>query len=101
MGRRECWCPTCAVPRRLAGEKPPRKVRGWYTVATYCEPGESRRSKVHTYTRDWSCNWPGCIPFHVKAANGGEARAKAVALRLEAERLIEARETARRARGGE
>lgn len=57
-------------------------MRREYIVATYCEPGETRRSKVEAYTLWWSPEWPGFRQYHVQAVNGREAKRLAITARL-------------------
>lgn len=56
-----------------------------FVVATFCDPGETRRSKVRAYTRWYSERWADCIEFTVSAASGTEAKKLAIAKRLEHE----------------
>ena len=53
-----------------------------YIVATYCQPGETRRSKVQAYTLWWSPEWSGFKQYHVRARDGREAKRLAIAARL-------------------
>lgn len=63
-----------------------------YIVATYCQPGETRRSKVQAYTLWWSPEWSGFRPYHIQASSGNEAKKLAIAMRLEDERAADGRE---------
>lgn len=58
--------------------KPERDI----VVYTFCNPGETRKSKVHAYTLWASEEWSGCKRYTVKASNGVAAKKLAIALRL-------------------
>lgn len=53
-----------------------------FRVCTFCEPGETRKSKVRAYTGFYNLAWEGAKEHTVEAENGQEAKKKAIELRL-------------------
>lgn len=64
----------------MVGEVAP--AQRLFKVATFCDPGETRRSRVTTYTLWYSEEWSRCRVFELWASTAAEARRKAVELRL-------------------
>lgn len=56
-----------------------------YKVATFCEPGETKRSRVRAYSLWYNQGWSGCVVFEVEAEDGKAAKREAIRRRLEYE----------------
>ena len=56
-----------------------------FVIGTFCEPGETRKSKVSAYSSWYSSAWEGCIEITVTAESGAEAKKLAIQKRLEHE----------------
>lgn len=56
-----------------------------FKVGTFCEFGARGTPKVQAYTLWYSAHWAGCIEYHVRAANGTEAKKIATRMRKEFE----------------
>lgn len=56
-----------------------------YRVATFCAPGETKRSRVSAYSLWYNPGWSGCHVFEIQAENGKAAKREAIRRRLERE----------------
>jgi hypothetical protein len=53
-----------------------------FKIATFCDKGETRISKIQTYTRDYHPAWEGCKEYLILARNSAYAKHEAKRLRL-------------------